>query len=116
MKRIIKFRVWDETRQQFCDDDEAAINFGHAPFKRWGIRAEDVNGKELLIEQFTEFKDKKGKEIYEGDILEVRAEGSRWVSVIRTYEELYTWDYQSFDVETDTKIIGNIHENPEMIK
>jgi len=54
---------------------------------------EDVSDKYEIM-QFTGLKDSKGKEIYEGDIVSWKAEGAIG----------------------ELEIIGNIYENPELLK
>ncbi len=78
-----------------------------------------AEGQPVEIKQYTGLKDKNDKEIYEGDILKgwlldydtsssvVEWSDSGWSPNIEGECEVY-WD--------DCEIIGNIYENPELVK
>ena len=66
----------------------------------------------MEIMQYTGLKDKNGKEIYEGDILEVY--GGECINYL--VESLYSIFYDRINTELEYEIIGNIHENPELLK
>jgi len=71
MKRDLKFRVWDKTRQKFhegfCNilmslDGKLFWNFGYN-------HMELLDEDEFIVSQFTGLRDKSEKDIYEGDII-----------------------------------------------
>lgn len=71
------------------------------------------------ISQFTGLHDKNGKEIYEGDILEDTLGRKK---LVEYYKDCF-WLNASLEgaewclrqVNSSSKIIGNIYENPELI-
>lgn len=67
------------------------------------------------IGQFTGLKDVNGVDVYEGDILE---KNGQFIGVVRFsdgYFYVTSWlDYKFKDV-AESKIIGNIHQNPELL-
>ena len=121
--RELKFRAWDIDCHRF-EYFEIGENDD-----RYGMFRVAANKFGSVVEQYTGLKDKNGKEIYEGDIL-----GGIWESGFVSWcEECKQFQYHSADIgcmacsgdvhwceisEDDGKldVIGNIHENPELLK
>lgn len=126
MNREIKFRVWTGFKMEYnimagflgafyvqgMDEKDAACM---SPF----------NTKyypETPVMQFTGLLDKTGKEIYEGDIIKAGEDKMllRWSEVYASFVlRKEGWAFSHFFGEAcspeDCEIIGNIHENPELL-
>ena len=76
----------------------------------------EVNPK--TIGQYTGLKDKDGKGIYEGDIVECFNDGNSYVSFKGgAYGLIFDYSFIPFsDVYGEMKVIGNIYEHPHLLK
>jgi len=116
--RPIKFRAWDkQVKRMFYSD-----KFGLSELF-YTIEDGQING---VIMQYTGLKDKNGKEIYEGDILDFYLRGSVWY-VIWSKEKLAWMAHNPQKIWEDEYlyelancnpliVIGNIYQNPELLK
>ena len=122
--REIKFKIWDKNSKKMHELD--AINF----ITRLVCMVDQeknitkyLNLDECILMQYTGLKDKNGKEIYEGDLVredspphhcgEIKHDrGAFYISGITDgYSELC-----HILVDDFWEIIGNIYENPELMK
>ena len=136
MNREIKFRVWDKKfrgKKKMCYPDETGyLNIrGVNPNLRHLMMMNTPYNDRLIFHQFTGLKDKNGKEIYEGDILQdsfatyqvMFAEGSffaidtAWGLQDALEEDAESTPYlRALIVSDGMKVVGNIFENPELLK
>jgi hypothetical protein len=145
-KREIKFRVWDKKTKSFWEDGKAdkggrswnedwlcitlkgeVAIFDDEPYGGWS----GEQGR-FVIQQYTGLEDKNGKEIYEGDILNIKgtwwnASGpagfSSFIQEVKWVEEetgfspfaIYDTDCGVYHNASECEVIGNIYENPDLI-
>jgi uncharacterized phage protein (TIGR01671 family) len=122
--REIKFRAWDKKLKEWMD-----IEFYHLVSFNGDVYFYSM-GKltkypEAELMQYTGLKDKNGKEIYEGDIIEEitkNGEGDKIRSVVTFYDGIFgddthdEWTVKELIDDFGAYVIGNIYENPDLIK
>jgi uncharacterized phage protein (TIGR01671 family) len=89
--------------------------------------------KDLTIQQYTGLKDKNGKEIFEGDILSEQSANERdenWRLTTIEWRKAYSGEqwcevypngelscyYGGISQTAYKEVVGNIYENPEMVR
>lgn len=143
--REIKFRIWDQTKSNFVDNptryQRLAIGCDGGVYSG---NYDDIIEDRYVIEQYTGLKDKNDKEVYEGDIVEFsrwNSPNEALEDYLCTAQKKIVWglNYGQFpnagwsaislrpaDLEEghalkwmDARnmiVVGNIHENPELLK
>ncbi|MEF7566396.1 YopX family protein [Bacillus infantis] len=117
--REIKFRAWLTNKNMMYqfDDDSLGDHFNRLAY---GYR-------EFELMQYTGLKDKKGQEIYEGDILSAfhgtQITAVTWNEKYGLYEIVLQVSGLSEPMEEllgnhldVVEVIGNIYENPELLE
>ncbi len=121
MNREIKFRVWDATEKEYNYD----IVVGNilSAIHGSGDPLSEEEEEQFTLQQYTGCKDKNGKMIFEGDILrqndlrfEIRFESFQWVAVCPYYNKYHHPRIEHFRLCASGEVIGNIMENPELLK
>ncbi|MDB1104858.1 YopX family protein [Lentilactobacillus parabuchneri] len=138
---VPKFRAWDETQHKMLQVD--CIEFIDG--KAYWVEASPADGtvqggndgsigdnSQLKLEQYTGLKDANGKDIYEGDILAWHSNIYRkqdWVGLVlyrgagfavqesdKSYSSPEWLDCACRKDANIIEVIGNIHENPELLE
>jgi len=142
--RRIKFRAWQKSvrglnsRGMMWQSDETfkdyVVGFNGSVYEKFvdSFAGEsfdnyrDVSDNSVLM-QYTGLNDKNGREIYEGDVVRYKLGGewivgdvrydvpsARYVKRAERIGEL--WDYKDLSSYLgSTSVIGNIHEDPELL-
>jgi uncharacterized phage protein (TIGR01671 family) len=131
MNDRFRFRAWnvcdDELKGGMLYDVQNETDFDYF-----------LESKKLVVEQCTGLKDKNGRLIYEGDIVEcfydhfdgnftekkvtgvVKWGVGEWSVQNEKKGDWYYLSYANYDekhLQSDSvKVIGNIHENPELLE
>ncbi len=131
MKREIKFRIWDGSKMEYSVL-AGAMGVVYVNPANGGVNPRDTacitpfntiypDGIEVM--QYTGILDKNGKEIYEGDIVginEPTISCDNMQVIFRNGSFLCgRQGYIPYDLWRQRKgctVIGNIHDNPELVK
>ena len=136
MQKEIKLKAWDKIHQRMITEDEiTAIYPKSKTIEILGIRGTlcyvdyiQMRKKfesDVILLQFTGLHDKKGKEIYEGDICIVSLsyfDIKNEKSVVIFHNGAFQFQYgcerffsKPYDAWDEVEVIGNIYENPELL-
>jgi hypothetical protein len=112
--KAIKFRAFRKETKNFVYYD------GENNGSWWGDCVLDCLERYEPLQQYIGLKDFKGREIYEGDILKMKTSRSP-VEVIgggcsTNKYGFICYGYEFPDYAENSEIIGNIYENPELVK
>lgn len=136
MNREIKFRAWDDGKMVYFKDISHLYLEDYEVLRLAKFFCNIRN--DSMIMQFTGLKDKNGKDIYEGDVMNYKRTGDNWAetpSFDKDYQITVGFKEGSFACEetdrplhdyirnvsynpnnwTKWEVIGNIYENHELI-
>lgn len=140
MQDRFKFRAWDGQDQEYDYNAQNISFYDHDEDSITLFRHIERDKPNVILEQCTGLKDKNGKLIYEGDILAKSKDAKPWdcykvfwqgsttcgielqfqavcydagFSYVSPLGELLQEDHA---VEIEYLVVGNIHENPELLE
>ncbi|MDH4212163.1 MAG: YopX family protein [candidate division WOR-3 bacterium] len=117
--REIKFKAWD------IGENQMVYGLNHILFaevyRRENTVYYDNRDKGVIIMEYTGLKDKNGKEIYEGDVVdcengilrEIKCFGPVYYGVTPGGDFCMLMQSNNFK---ESEVIGNIYENPELLE
>lgn len=118
--REIKFRAWHKGIKKMYKIGQITLEKGvwnYEPEDRGFIGMSKPYQPSFVLMQYTGLKDKNGKEIYEGDI--VNQFNVDTIGIVKFKDGLFGikskgmfWHIHS----KNTEVIGNIYENPELLE
>lgn len=108
--RDIKFRVWISKENENIVFDSGMYSWEDV--KSWAYLWEMLKEGTIDLMQYTGLKDRTGKEIYEGDIVQLKDGRKRIVQWCNSWSK---YNPLSWTRGEELKIIGNIHQNPKLI-
>ena len=128
--REIKFRAWHKEKKEIVNVEEIdfmnkVINYIDNDYENNRQEIIGAYFEDIELMQYTGLKDKNGKEIYEGDIVKLRA--NHGIGVVKYYDEWGAFVVEYIKLkkiavlgmnyyEEDIEVIGNIYENPKLIR
>ena len=134
MTREIKFRAWDKVNNKMMFP--STIGFGNVNNRVVVMASLEIDENTMALNndglrfkddfelmQYTGLKDKNGKEVYEGDILksdldEVMIDTVEWdADGVSFHLKNVSTGFSQLRIEDwEWEVIGNIYENPELLK
>ena len=114
--REIKFRAWDKKKKGMIETHQFMC--GHFTES---CLYNCFTDKDFILMQFTGLKDKNGKEIYEGDIVEMGEMGRVWWrrGTVEMRQGCWCGRINHWQTpilsKTVNEVIGNIKENEELL-
>jgi len=141
--REIKFRVWHKAYASMGQPHDGHMDYNPKFLKTMtstkeienfemdtienfcSVSINEVFTNAIPIMQYTGKKDKNGKEIYEDDIVTngpfkqvIEFKFGKWIMVDKEndYRTVYLYDAIEDTLGEIIEVIGNVHENPELVE
>lgn len=127
--REIKFRAWHNQEKHYVETDDIVISIDGGPVLK--TFSKEIYGwtSDVELEQYTGLYDKNGQEIYEGDVVKLHVvilspdDKAGFIEYrpefgycINFGKAVARQEYWAANDKHTIEVIGNIHENPELLE
>lgn len=121
----LKFRTWDNKSKEYIEDGFLVSTMNNNGICEINCIKTNIGYyySDFIIEQSTGLKDKNGKLIFEGDIIKYLDDGKtikikecKYINGEYLPRNFYRHCAGFPESNTDLEVIGNMHENPELLE